>query len=69
MDTANKNSLATAKHMVSCCWACVAGLGLLGLDMAVEKNGLIGISKELRWELKLLLRKLPGPVPNVHGVL
>ena len=69
MDTANRSCRAAAVHMVSCYSAFVAGLVPSGLDMAVEKSGFVVSSKELRRELRLLLRKLPGPVPKVYDVL
>ena len=69
VDTANRSCRAAAVHMVSCYSAFVAGLVPSGLDMAVEKSGFVVSSKELRRELRLLLRKLPGPAPKVYDVL
>ena len=69
MDTANRSCRAAAVHMVSCYSAFVAGVVPSGLDMAVEKSGFVVSSKELRRELRLLLRKLLGPVPKVYDGL
>ena len=69
LDTANRCCKTAAQHMVSCYQDFVANLKPLGLSMSVEKSGFVVSSKELRTELRRLLRQLPEESPQVYDVM
>ncbi|OLP81585.1 hypothetical protein AK812_SmicGene37862 [Symbiodinium microadriaticum] len=69
LDTANRCCKTAARHMVCCYQDFVTSLQPLGLSMSVEKSGFVVSSKELRTELRRLLRKLPEETPKVYDVM